>query len=260
MKLKVISCMVLSKEIYYLACNSKHEISVCTVPQKLHTVPEKLSTVIQNKIDEAEQEDNYNAICLAYGLCSNAAVGLHSSKIPLVITKAHDCITLLLGNRKKYNKLFDHYNGGAYWYSKGWIANDLFEMPSPRHFEKIREIYKDKFDEECIEYLISEEKKWVEKYNSLVFIDWNNLDTENEQKETAEIADALNLEYILESGSDKLLRKLLNGQWDSNDFLIVEPGKSIAPSNDYNVLTTGDIKAQGEQETKEQEVNNLKIS
>ena len=188
-------------------------------------------------INKSENEDDYDAICFAYGLCSNATAGLYAQKTKLIIPKAHDCITLLLGDRDKYNKLFSKYNGGAYWFSKGWLTNDILEMPSPKHFEMIYNKYSKIYDEECAEYIIESSKEWAKMYNSVVFIDWRELNNKSEKKETLQIADVLNLNYAQEDGKSDLLRKLIEGEWDSRNFLIVPPGNYILPSYDDEILT-----------------------
>ena len=60
----------------------------------------------------------YDAILIGYALCSNGVVGLTSRRIPLVIPRGHDCITLLLGSKELYRDYFDSHRG-IYWYSSG---------------------------------------------------------------------------------------------------------------------------------------------
>ena len=72
----------------------------------LHKNPQaELRPALQRVIDEVEAgEETYDAILLGFGLCSMGIVGLHSSKMPLVVPRAHDCITMLLGSRETYQK------------------------------------------------------------------------------------------------------------------------------------------------------------
>ena len=79
---------------------------------------------VQEEIDKTEarhgqiEESNqvlrrieYDAILLGYCLCSNGIVGLSSRKVPLIIPRGHDCITLLLGSREKYQEYFNTHRG-----------------------------------------------------------------------------------------------------------------------------------------------------
>jgi hypothetical protein len=60
-----------------------------------------MSARIQESIDRVDPA-RHEAVLLGYGLCNNGVVGLHAP-VPLVISRAHDCITLLLGSRERYN-------------------------------------------------------------------------------------------------------------------------------------------------------------
>ena len=67
-----------------------------------------MRTGLQIAIDEAEAEaGKYDAIALGYGLCGNGLAGLEARSVPLVLPRAHDCITLLMGSRTE----FEHFPG-----------------------------------------------------------------------------------------------------------------------------------------------------
>ena len=121
MRLKFVICKVLEKEAFLCAARSKNIVDVVTMPQGLHAEPHKLRAEVQKAIDETtdRQGRRYDAVILGYGLCSNGIDGL-TAKIPLVVPRAHDCITLLVGSIKKYKEYFDSHRG-VYWYSPGWI-------------------------------------------------------------------------------------------------------------------------------------------
>ena len=65
-------------------------------------------------------KDDFEAILIGYGLCSNGIMGISSNKYKLVIPRAHDCITFLLGSKEKYSKYFTDMPG-TYWYTMSWI-------------------------------------------------------------------------------------------------------------------------------------------
>ena len=97
MKFKLIGCQVFMRELYMLAAHSPHSVHIRWMPTDLHTQPQKdLRPALQAEIDKIEQEsDPCDAILLGYGLCSMGTVGLKSKSIPLIIPRAHDCITML---------------------------------------------------------------------------------------------------------------------------------------------------------------------
>ena len=53
-------------------------------------------------------------------MCGTATVGLTARHAPLVLPRAHDCITLYLGSRQRYNEEFMRHPG-TYWYSVDYM-------------------------------------------------------------------------------------------------------------------------------------------
>lgn len=236
MRIKVIACKVLYRELYYLSWNSTHIIDIQLMEQQLHNTPEKLRAVVQAQIDCVEAEPTqYDAIVLGYCLCSNGVVGLHSKKTPLVLARGHDCITLLLGSKKRYRELFDAGKGGIYWYSPGWIEHSL--QPGKERYERIYEDYVQRFGEENADYLMEMEQGWMREYSQAIYVEWPQLAREDLWDYTQECASFLNWNCRREQGSAELLRGLLEGPWeDASQYLVVPPGYTIAPTYDSAVM------------------------
>jgi len=246
MRFKVIACKVLYREISLLSATSEHIIDVSYLRQGFHDTPKVLQTLLQKEIDQLEaQEDMYSylppdgahefdAILLGYGLCSNAVTGLKSTRYPLVIPRAHDCATLLLGSKEKYREVFDAASGGLYWYSAGWLENAV--MPSRGRVERLRAEYEEKYGEDNAEYLMEMEQNWLKEYKACAFIDWPAMDNRAHIAFTKDCADYLGWTYTQLSGNDSLLRDFLSGHWDDERFLVVPPGQSIGQSYDAGIL------------------------
>ena len=246
MRLKVIACKVLYREISLLSANSEHIIDVSYLRQGFHDQPQYLNELLQNEIDRIDrcedvysyasddEEQDFDAILLGYGLCSNAVTGLHSERYKLVIPRAHDCATLLLGSKEAYRQIFDSASGGIYWYSAGWNENAV--MPSRGRVEKLRVEYEEKYGEDNAEYLMEMEQNWLKEYKSCTFIDWPALHNDKQIAFTKDCAEYLDWEYRQLPGDDSLLRAFLSGEWDDERFLVVEPGRRIAQSYDAGVL------------------------
>ena len=99
----MIACAVLARECYHCAAISKNLIDLTILKQGLHDIGEKkMSSALQREIDAVDIE-KYEAILLAYGLCNNGIRNLRSD-LPLVVPRAHDCITLLMGSKEDYLK------------------------------------------------------------------------------------------------------------------------------------------------------------
>jgi hypothetical protein len=110
-----LTCEALARCVYAAAAESVPTVTVQLYRQGLHNTPKSLHVVLQEAIDSVPP-GQYDAILLVYGLCGNSTVGLTARHTPLVMTRAHDCITLYLGSRERYGQEFDAYPG-TYWYS-----------------------------------------------------------------------------------------------------------------------------------------------
>lgn len=236
MKIKLIGCQVFLRELYMLCAQSPHSVQIRWMPTDLHTNPQSdLRPALQEEIDKIEKEtDPCDAIILGYGLCSMGTVGLKARSVPLVIPRAHDCISLLLGSREKYQQIFDRYSGGVYWYSPGWI--EQFKTPGRGYDEQAKYIeYVEKYGEENAEYLIEVEKSWMQHYSCAALIEWPELASDRFDEITRDIAQRQELEYLRVAGENTLLKKLVCGEWDDH-FLIVQPGQKIVYSADERLL------------------------
>lgn len=243
MRLKLLACKVLQREISLLMAQSENFIDVTYIRQDLHNTPLLLKAALQEEIDKLDEgKDRYtcpepfDAILLGYGLCSNAVTGLKSARHRLVIPKAHDCITFLLGSREAYNHHFTN-NPGTYWYSHGWIEN--VKMPSKKRLEEIREEYVGIYGEENARYLMEMEHNWVKDYNTAGFINWNEIKPDKARLFTKDCAQSLQWDYKQFEGSPAYLVKFLNGEWDADYFLILEAGSTAEQSYDEEVIKPG---------------------
>ncbi|MDR1509074.1 MAG: DUF1638 domain-containing protein [Synergistaceae bacterium] len=243
MRLKVIACDVLRREAGYLAARSDCYVDVTYLPQGLHEEPDRLRETVQEQIRIAESgfpynhfglRPDYDYIVLAYGLCSNGTLGLVNEKIPLVVPRAHDCITLLLGSKAEYSRIFSE-RPGTYWYSRGWIECSL--QPGKERYTNVYREYEEKYGEDNAEYLMEMEQSWFTKYNRAVFIDWPGLnDSESYRNYTKECAEYLKWNYDEIMGDPGLLARVLNGIFDGNEVLIVPPGGKIAATYGEDII------------------------
>jgi hypothetical protein len=236
-KYKLIGCKVLMRELYGLAYTCDNVIDILWKKQELHNTPDILRQQVQSAIDAVESEEEpYDAILLGYCLCSNGIVGLKSSKTPLVIPRGHDCVTLLLGSKERYKTIFDSFGGGIYWYSPGWIEHTL--MPGRQRYETIYREYEEKYGQDNAKYLMEMEQGWLNEYKCAVYVDWAQQHRQDCEEYARSSADFLNWEYRLETGDSRLMQDLLDGNWDEERFLIVQPGQSVQPSFDDRIIRT----------------------
>ena len=237
MKLKLIGCKVMMRELYALCAQSEHVVEIVWMEAAIHEDPKLMRAAIQREIDriEADEREACDALLLGFGLCSMGIVGLRTSRFPLIVPRAHDCITMLLGSREKYQALFEEYAGGIYWYSPGWI--EQFKAPGRGYGEQEKYMdYVEKYGEDNAQYLIEVERGWTQNYTSAVLIRWPEFANNPMYADaTRAAAEKSNLAYMEVDGEDTLMRKLVNGVWDE-DMLILQPGEALAYSGDERIV------------------------
>jgi hypothetical protein len=216
----------MQREVYFCAARSKNVVDIVLMEQGLHDQPDKLRTQVQKALDNTcdIQGRPYDASLLGYGLCSNGIAGL-SAKIPIVVPRGHDCITLLLGSKDKYKEYFDSHRG-VYWYSPGWIESG--KQPSRERYEKLLKEYKEKYGEDNARYLMEVEQKWIKEYNWATYIDWGLANSDQYKEYTKRCAEFLGWNYDQLAGDPALMQRLVDGQWNESEFLVVKPGQKIA--------------------------------
>lgn len=258
MRLKLIACKVLAREIGEISAISKNIIDITWIRQGYHNEPDKLRDILQQAIDRIDENDDpftYTGDCgdssvenakidyilLGYGLCSNGVVNISSKKYSIVIPRAHDCITLFLGSKERYRKLFDGYNGQAYWYTPGWIENT--PMPSRYNRDALLAEYTEKYGEENALYLLETENSWYRDYKFAAYIPAVNPLYPDYRDFTKEAADFFEWQFVEEQGDNSLLQEFLDGNFDEKKFLIVPPNKYAIPSYDEEtIMKTSDTK------------------
>ena len=243
LKLKVIACDVMNREVNYIASQSKCYVDVTLLNQGLHNTPDKLREIVQQEIDKANGEFPYNYyntcptydyIILGYGLCSNGIIGLKSSKVPLVVPRAHDCITLFLGSKEAYSENFRN-NPGTYWFSSGWIERAW--QPSELKYQVLLDDYTKRYGEDNAEFLMEMEQGWLKEYKNAGFIYWSSTPNIDYLRQfTKDSAAFLKWNYVEFLGNDSLLNNMLNGIFNDNEVLIVPPTEEIAPSYDESII------------------------
>lgn len=194
--------------------------------QALHTEPDKLRTQLQKALDKTTDSQGrcYDASLLGYGLCSNGIVGL-KAEIPIIAARGHDCITLLLGSKEKYQQYFETHRG-VYWFSPGWIETET--QPGKQHYEHSLKEYIQKYGEDNAKYLMEVEKSWMKEYNWATYIDWPLGNCDGCKKYTKRCAKFLGWNYDELKADPGLMQRLVDGQWNQAEFLIVQPGQKIA--------------------------------
>jgi len=243
MRFLCLTCEALARPVYYCAALSPHIVDVVLVERGLHHKPDNLRISLQQKIDSAET--SYQYILLVYGLCGKATAGLVAKNIPLVIPRVHDCISLFLGSRQRYQEQFENHPG-TYWYAQDYIERadgTASSLSMGADFEddihKVYEEYVAKYGQDNADYLMEVMGAWKQHYQRAVYIHMGISDGAIVEERAQQEAQRRGWTFEKMAGDLLLIRSLINGDWNADsdeNFLVVPPGGQVAMSNDDHVI------------------------
>lgn len=198
----------------------RYGVKMHYMPQNLHRTPEKLTLMLQKAIDEAAEEAK--EIVLGYGLCSNGVVGLRAPRQGLYIPRVHDCITLYLGSREKYQKIFSE-QPGTYYLTPNWIDNRKDPLGLAEH-EYTRRVGPN---------AAFETMEWeLKNYTHISFIDSIPEKRSTYREIARNNARRFGKRYIEIPGKETFFRKIIFGPWDDQNFVYVNPHE-ISKQKDF---------------------------
>lgn len=241
MKLKCLSCEALARMVYYTAAQTPHVVDVEVFRLGLHNEPKTLRARLQEAID-ANVGAGYEAVVMAYALCGQATAGLIARDVPLIIPRAHDCITLFLGSRARYQQEFvDH--PGTYWYALDYIqrrdkSSTSLALGSGMDSTNIQEVYEEyvaKYGEDNADYLMEVMGAWQSHYQRAAFIDVGVGDGTPVEQYAQDEAARRGWSFDRVLGDLALVRNLLYGDWNE-DYLVIPPGQRIAMAYDDQIM------------------------
>lgn len=242
-KFKFIGCEVLFREICMLASQSPCRIDLEFMKKGLHDLKrDEMNRRLQVAIDAVPESENYKAILLGYARCNDGVVGLKARNIPLVIPKAHDCITFFFGSRCDYQKYFDD-NPGTFFHTTGWLERNNPNVPGSQGvmqqlgLDLTYEEMVEKYGKEDADYVIETLSGGLSHYKGICYLKMNIATEDEFIAASRRQAEAKNWHFDLREGNLTLLKKLLFNQWQNDDdFLFVPPGHKIVPRNDSSIL------------------------
>jgi hypothetical protein len=246
--LLALTCEVLARGVYLCAARSPHVVDVQLNRRGLHDDPPNLRTILQTQIDETGAP--YDAVLLAYGLCGGATAGLRASSIPVVVPRAHDCITLFLGSRSRYSEQFLGHPG-TYWYVQDYLerSEDVSAFGgvgagTDAVTQATYDEYVARYGEENATYLMEALGGWRSHYDRAAFVDMGVADPRAATRaEERARGDAERRGWAFEklAGELMLIKRLLDGDWRPEDMLVVAPGEQLLMSYDEDVIRAAPV-------------------
>jgi len=240
LRIKVIACEVLFRELCLCAARARSVVDLVFLRRGLHDAPDTLREQVQAAIDDTDEEKS-QAVALGYGLCSNGAAGLRARGRPLVLPRAHDCITLLLGSREEYDRRFSQ-SPGTYYYSGGWIEREADRVPRrPEDGAGLDLSFEEmvaKYGRDNAQYLWEFKSGWIKNYTRTTNIDTGLGDSKAYAEYARRIARERGWQYDEAPGQLSLLQAMLDGDWDEDRFLVVPPSHEIVQSVGPDIVST----------------------
>lgn len=230
----VVTCAVLEEEVRQFADDLRHVAAVEVLEQGLHNDPPKLRATIQQQVTRIETEHpQVEAVVLGYGLCSRGIEGVTSGRVRLIVPRAHDCITLLLGSRRRYGQYVAEHPG-TYWYSPGW--NRCHVPPGEQRYNERLAHYIEQYGEDNAKYLMETLEDWYTHYNRATYVDLGIGVTDADLQYSRDCADWLGWSFDRQHGDPELMRRMVTGPWPDEDFLTVTPGWTVRLTADDRVI------------------------
>lgn len=237
MRLKCLACEALARVVYLCAARSPHIVDVELFRIGLHREPDDLRACLQERIDAASGE-GYDAIVMVYGLCGQSTARLAARDVPVVIPRAHDCITLFLGDRARYGQEFREHPG-TYWYALDYAERSDGSMglgaEADSEVQSTYDEYVLKYGVDNADYLMEVMGAWQAHYDRAAYIDMGVGDSAAVESNTQETAARRGWIYERLAGSVVLVQRLLAGEWE-DDFQVVEPGQQVVMTYDADVI------------------------
>jgi hypothetical protein len=242
LRLHLISCRVFERELEVLAPNARTDLRIQYLEMALHEKPgAQLGAALQDAVN-AVPTDQFDAIALGYGLCNRGLVGLQTRALPLAVPRAHDCLGILMGCSARYLSELDQHPG-TYFQSPGWIEH----LPADRTlrplaagtdnvFSAKREELVARYGEENAAFLLEELASFTKHYKRLAFIASPVAGAAGHELKAREIARQQGWQFERLPGDLGRLRRLVDGEWNASEMLVLKPGERIGLRYDGQLI------------------------
>jgi hypothetical protein len=242
MRLKLIACEIVYREICTAVARSVNQVDIEFLPKGLHDIGQAGMSARLKEVLALVDASRYDAVLMGYALCSNGLLGLTAPSIPLVVPRAHDCITLFLGDKGRYLDYFQK-NPGVYFKTSGWIERGeglhQYAQDSIAHQSGMTQTYEElveKYGEDNAKFLYEQLCDMTRNYSKLTYIAMGVEPDDRFERRTREEAAERGWQYEKLDGDMSLLQALVDGPWNDERFLVVPPGGKIEVSYDEKII------------------------
>ncbi|MFH1923445.1 MAG: DUF1638 domain-containing protein [Planctomycetota bacterium] len=242
MRLKLIACEILYREFCWAVARSPNRVDIEFLPKGLHDMgQERMTSHLRETLDRVD-EAAYDAVLFGYGLCSNGLVGLTARSVPLVVPRAHDCITLFMGSKERYLDYFQSHPG-VYYKTSGWLerGQNLEQLAgqSIQARSGMGQTYEElaaKYGEDNAKFLYEQLGNMTRNYGQFTYIEMGLEPDGRFERMARQQAEERDWKFEKLEGDVDLIRRLVDGPWDDADFLVVPPGSRVAVRFDDSII------------------------
>lgn len=238
MRLKLITCEIFYREMCAAVARSPHQVDLEFLPKGLHDIgSRKMCARLQEAVDGVDAA-RYEAVLMGYALCGTGLAGLRARALPLVVPRAHDCITLFLGSKERYLEYFQN-NTGVYFKTSGWIERGesggrmaqlaFGQSGDCMSYEGLVE----KYGEEDARYLW---ETMTPSYRQFTYIEMGVEPDDRFERHSRERAAERGWAFEKVQGDMRLIDRLVRGEWNESEFLVVGPGRRIVARYDESIM------------------------
>jgi hypothetical protein len=242
MRLKLIACEIVYREICAAVARSINQIDIEFLPKGLHDIGQAGMSARLKEVLDAVDQSHYDAILMGYALCSNGLLGLTAQTVPIVVPRAHDCITLFLGDKTRYLDYFQK-NPGVYFKTTGWIerGEGLYQhkedsIATQSGMLQTYDELVEKYGEDNAKFLYEELCNMTRNYSKMTYIAMGIEPDDRFERRAREQAAERGWAFEKLDGDMSLLQSLVDGPWDDERFLVVPPGCKIEVSYDDKII------------------------
>ena len=234
MRLKLIGCDVLYRETCSVVSRSPNQVDVEFLPKGLHDLGANgMRQKLQDAVDRVDPA-RFDAVLMGYGLCRNGLAGLTARALPVVVPRAHDCITLFLGGRQRHLEYIRR-NPGVSFSTSGWIERGELlgeaSQPGLTHQEMVA-----RYGDENARFLKEETGKYKQQFRQYTFIQMGVEPDDRFEQRARERALERGWKFEKVCGDMSLIEGLVNGPWDAQRYLVVEPGWRVVARHDEGII------------------------
>jgi hypothetical protein len=219
----IVACRTIKDELLLACREAGRDLPVSWVESGLHNWPDRLRARIQEVLDGITGADR---VLLAFGYCGNSVVGLTSGPFELIVPRADDCITLMLGSGARREEVSAE--TGTYFLTPGYLEHESNIWSEYQAFAARR-------GAEMADRVYA---TLLAHYRRLGIIDTGSFDVDRFVERVRPIAATFGLQQQVIPGTTRYLQRLVTGPWDEG-FITIGPRETLTFDHVYGPTRGG---------------------